>query len=167
MALKSGKSKEEENKKATPAKTTVKKAVVKKEEPDYNYTKKFSESKKKIEKNVNQNKLEKDGVVKNKEGKVAVKPYEKKFIPADKTRTKAMVVDSKGKTVKVASSKSGVKTGNERLYNEYKRDSTETMKRRENNANFVRVNTNTKPQLTEKDLKSLKNLKKVSFKLSS
>jgi hypothetical protein len=122
---------------------------------DFSYTKKFSERKKNIEKAT----VAKGITVSN--NTATAKPYEKKFVPADAKRTKALIVDSSGKTVKTATSKSGVKTGNERLYREFKRDSTDTMKRRERNANFRNVNTGSKKKLTASDLKSLKDLGKI------
>ena len=122
---------------------------------EFSYTKKYSESKKKIEKNTPTN------VKVSASGTSSAKPYEKKFVPADAKRTRASIVDSSGKTVKTATSKSGVKTGNERLYREFKRDSTDTMNRRNKEANFRNVNTGAKKNLTASDLKTLKDLGKI------
>jgi hypothetical protein len=122
---------------------------------EFSYTKKFSESKKKIEKAS----AAKGITVSN--NTASAKPYEKKFIPADKKRTNAIIVDGNGKTVKSANSKIGSRASNEKLYKEFKRDSTDTMKRRERNANFRNVNTGSKKNLTASDLKSLKDLGKI------
>ena len=151
----------------TSKKSVEKKAEVSKvdNKKDIEYTKKFSESSKKINNNLNNNKLEKSGVKKSSDGSATVKPYEKKFIPASKNRTSAAIVDGKGNLVKRADTKKGAATGNENLYREYKRDSINTMNRRSNNANFINVNTNKKQVLTKKDLASLSNMKKI--KLSS
>lgn len=130
------------------------------------YTKKFSESKKTIESN------EKKGVTPKglnvSKGLATSKPYEKKFlagkaessnkkIPTDSKRTKAIIVDGKGKSVKVANK------GNEQLYREYKRDSTNTMNMRNKNANFYNVQTGAKKNLTNSDKKILVDLKKANF----
>jgi hypothetical protein len=125
-------------------------------EAKFSYTKKFTDSKKKMEKAPAMS-----GVKVSASGTSSAKPYEKKFIPADKKRTNAVIVDSKGKTVKAADSKKGSKSANEKLYKEFKRDSTDTMKRRERNANFRDVNTGAKKNLTASDLKSLKDLGKI------
>jgi hypothetical protein len=122
---------------------------------DFSYTKKFSERKKNIEKSS----AAKGITVSN--NIASAKPYEKKFIPADKKRTNAIIVDGKGKTVKSANSKIGSRASNEKLYKEFKRDSTDTMKRRERNANFRNINTGSKKKLTASDLKSLKDLGKI------
>lgn len=127
---------------------------------DVTYTKKFTESKKKIDANVKSGALSKSGVVSS-DNKATVKPYEKKFIPAGKGNTYAKVVDSKGSLVKSADNKVGAKTSNERLYAEFKRDSTDTMNRRKANLNFVDVNIGNKKDLTAKDLQSLRDLRKI------
>lgn len=123
---------------------------------EFSYTKKYSESKKKIEKAPATS-----GVKVSSSGTSSAKPYEKRFIPADKKRTNAIIVDSNGRTVKSADSKIGSRASNEKLYKEFKRDSTDTMKRRERNANFRDVNTGAKKNLTASDLKSLKDLGKI------
>lgn len=124
------------------------------------YTKKFTESAKKIDANVKSGALSKSGVVSS-NNKATVKPYEKKFIPAGKGNTYAKIVDGQGKLVKTADSKVGANTSNERLKKEFQRDSTNTMKRREANLNFVKVNTGDKKILTAKDLQSLRDLSKI------
>lgn len=124
------------------------------------YTKKFTESAKKIDANVKSGALSKSGVVSS-NNKATVKPYEKKFIPAGKGNTYAKIVDGQGKLVKTADSKVGANTSNERLKKEFQRDSTNTMNRREANLNFVKVNTGDKKMLTAKDLQSLRDLNKI------
>lgn len=134
-----------------------------KETPSVEYNKKFTESSKKINANVKSGALEKSGVV-SKDSKATVKPYEKKFIPADKGRTYALVVDGKGSTVKTADKKLGSDTANKRLYKEFKRDSTDTMNRRNANLNFVKVNTGKKDNLSNKDIQSLNDMSKLKVK---
>lgn len=128
-------------------------------EAEFSYTKRFTDSKKRIEKA-----SAPSGVKVSASGTSSAKPYEKKFVAADGKRTKASIIDSSGKTVKTADSKSGVKTGNERLYKEFKRDSTDTMNRRSRNANFRDVNTGKKENLSASDLKTLKDLGKIKKK---
>jgi len=123
---------------------------------EFSYTKKYSESKKKIEKNTPTN------VKVSASGTATAKPYEKKFIPADTKRTRAMIVDGKGSKVKEA--KGVTRKSNEQLYREYKRDSTYTMDRRNRNANFRNINTGKKENLSAADLKTLKNLDKIKKK---
>lgn len=131
---------------------------------DVEYTKKFSSSKKTYEANEKKG-LTPKGINVSK-GSATAKPYEKKFlagraesgnkkIPTDPKRTKAIIVDGKGKSIKVANK------GNEQLYREYKRDSTNTMNMRNKNANFYNVQTGTKKNLTSSDKKTLVNLKKA------
>ena len=134
-----------------------------KETPNVTYNNKFKVQSKKIESNVKSGALASSGVV-SKDSKATVKPYEKKFIPADKGRTYALVVDGKGSTVKTANKKVGADTANKRLYNEFKRDSTDTMNRRNANLNFVKVNTGKKDNLTSKDVQSLKDMNKLKRK---
>ena len=140
--------------------------AIKKNEKSVNveYTKKFSSEKKKYEDNEKKGKLP-SGINVSK-GSATAKPYEKKFlagqaessnkkIPTDPKRTKAIIVDGKGKSIKVANK------GNEQLYREYKRDSTNTMNMRNKNANFYNVQTGTKKNLTSSDKKILVNLGKA------
>lgn len=128
-------------------------------EAEFSYTKRFTDSKKRIEKS-----SAPSGVKVSASGTSSAKPYEKKFVPADKKRTNAMIVDGKGKVVKTADSKVGSRAANEKLYREYKRDSTDTMNRRNRNANFRDVNTGKKENLTASDLKTLKDLGKIKKK---
>ena len=85
---------------------------------DIEYTKKFSKSKKKYEENEKKGLTPKGISVSN--GAATAKPYEKKFIKADKTRTSAVIVDSTGKKVKTATTNKGSDYGNKMLYREYK-----------------------------------------------
>ena len=144
----------------TPKKKDEKKAVATKTTATPEYNKKFTESAKRIEANVKKGALKESGVVSS-GNKATVKPYEKKFIPAGKGNTYAKIIDGDGKLVKSADSKVGAKTSNERLEREFKRDSTNTMKRREANVNFVQVNTGKKKDLNQADLKSLLDLSKI------
>jgi hypothetical protein len=127
--------------------------------PDANfeYTKKYSDSKKKIEKTPAVS-----GIKVSTTGTATAKPYEKKFIPADSKRTRAIIVDGKGSKVK--ESKGVTRRSNEELYREYKRDSTDTMNRRNRNANFRNISTGKKDNLSAADLKTLKNLDKIKKK---
>ena len=123
------------------------------------YTKKYSSSKKKYEENEKKG-LTPTGINVSK-GSATAKPYEKKFIKSDSARTSAVIVDSSGKKVKTATTNKGSDYGNKMLYREYKRDSTDTMNRRNKNANFYNVQTGTKKNLTSSDKKTLVNLKKA------
>lgn len=134
------------------------KVLPKKTEPTY--TRKFTEGKKKIDANVKKGNLKGSGVVFSND-EATLKPYEKKFIPAGNGNTYAKIVDGQGKLVKTADSKVGSYTANERLKKEFQRDSTNTMKRREANLNFVKVNTGKKQNLTQADLKMLLGLSKI------
>jgi hypothetical protein len=125
---------------------------------DVSYTKKFTETKKKVEKAAPVK-----GVTVSK-GNASAKPYEKKFIPADGKRTAAVIVDGKGNTVKKATSRVGQKTANERLYREFKRDSTNTMNSRNANANFRNISVGAKKNLTAKDKDTLSSLGKIKKK---
>jgi hypothetical protein len=127
--------------------------------PDANfeYTKKYADSKKKIEKNPVP-----AGIKVSATGTSSAKPYEKKFIPADSKRTRAMIVDGKGSKVK--ESKGVTRKSNDQLYREYKRDSTDTMDRRNRNANFRNISTGKKDNLSAADLKTLKSLDKIKKK---
>ena len=123
------------------------------------YTKRYSSSKKKYEEN------EKKGLIPKginvSKGSATAKPYEKKFIKSDNARTSAMIVDSSGSKVKTATTNKGSDYGNKMLYREYQRDSTDTMNRRNKNANFYNVQTGTKKNLTNSDKKILVDLKKA------
>jgi hypothetical protein len=120
------------------------------------YTKKYSDRKKTIEKAPATK-----GVTVS-AGTATAKPYEKKFIPADSKRQRAIIIDSKGNKVK--ESKGVTRKSNDQLYREYKRDSIYTMDRRNRNANFRNINTGKKESLSAADLKTLKNLSKIKKK---
>jgi hypothetical protein len=129
--------------------------------PDANfeYTKKYADSKKKIEKNPAPS-----GVKVSTTGASSAKPYEKKFIPATSKRTNAIIVDGKGKKVKEASTAVGSRRSNDQLYREYKRDSTNTMDRRNRNANIRNISVGAKKELSASDLKILKTSGKIKNK---
>ena len=120
------------------------------------YTKKYSDRKKTIEKAP----ATKGVTVSS--GTATAKPYEKKFIPADSKRQRAIIIDGKGNKVK--ESKGVTRKSNDQLYREYKRDSIYTMDRRNRNANFRNINTGKKESLSAADLKTLKNLSKIKKK---
>jgi hypothetical protein len=120
------------------------------------YTKKYSDRKKTIEKAPATK-----GVTVS-AGTATAKPYEKKFIPADSKRQRAIIIDGKGNKVK--ESKGVTRKSNDQLYREYKRDSIYTMDRRNRNANFRNINTGKKESLSAADLKTLKNLSKIKKK---
>jgi hypothetical protein len=120
------------------------------------YTKKYSDRKKTIEK------APATKGVTVFAGTATAKPYEKKFIPADSKRQRAIIIDGKGNKVK--ESKGVTRKSNDQLYREYKRDSIYTMDRRNRNANFRNINTGKKESLSAADLKTLKNLSKIKKK---
>jgi hypothetical protein len=95
------------------------------------------------------------------EGKATVKPYEKKFVPASKERGDASIVDGGGKTIKT--SISGSQKSREDLRREYVKDSTDTMQRREKNANYYNVTSGSKKNLTAADKKDLLKLGKAKL----
>jgi len=171
------KEKKKEVTKTTPAKTTpAKTPAVKKDEkktivttkktvstpttPNIEYTKRFTESAKKIDKNVKEGKFESSGV-KYSGGKAEVKQYPKRY-DYGKSGQKDRVLDSKGKVVSEAktTTKSGEKF-NPEFRKQFVRDSTDYANRASNNLNFVKVNTGNKKTLTAKDLKALKDLNKI------
>ena len=88
-----------------------------------------------------------------KDGKATAKPYEKKFIGASKNRTNAVITDSNNKIV--ASSKEGSKKSIAELRRSFVNDSTDTMNRRNNTANYYNLISGSKKQLTSKDRKDL------------
>lgn len=161
-----------EKKKETPAKApaakkeekkatvTTKKTVTTPTTPNIEYTKKFTESAKKIDKNVKEGKFESSGV-KYTGGKAEAKQYPKSY-DYGKPGQKDRVLDSKGKVVREAktTTKSGEKF-NPEFRKQFVRDSTDYANRASNNLNFVKVNTGNKKTLTAKDLKDLKDLSKI------
>lgn len=88
-----------------------------------------------------------------KDGVAKAKPYEKKYIPASDKRTNAVITDGKNNIIN--SSKEGSKKSISNLRNTYVKDSTETMNRRNNNANYYNLTSGSKKQLTNLDKKSL------------
>lgn len=155
-----------EKKKETPVKTPVvkkeekkiavsaKKTVAPSPAPNIEYTKKFTETAKKVEGNLKSGKLESSGV-KYAGGKAEVKQYPKKY-EYGKPGQKDRVLNSKGKVVKEA--KNLTKTGekfNPEFRKQFVRDSTDYANRASNNLNFVNVRTGNKKTLTAKDIKSL------------
>ena len=181
MALNS-KEKKKEATKTTPAKTTTAKTpVVKKDEkkavvttnkkvattsaePNFGYTKVFTESAKKINENVKKGKFESSGV-KYSGGKAETKQYPKRY-DYGKPGQKDRVLDSKGKVVSEAktTTKSGEKF-NPELRKQFVRDSTDYARRAANNLNFVNVHTgNKKTPLTSEDIKGLRTTKKIAIR---
>ena len=96
------------------------------------------------------------------DGKATAKPYEKRFIPADKNRSDALIVDSGNKTVK--KSVTGSQKSREDLRTSFVKDSTDTMQRRNSNSNFYNVASGSKKDLSESDKKSLISLGKAKIK---
>jgi hypothetical protein len=96
------------------------------------------------------------------DGKATVKPYEKKFIPASDKRSNASIADGGGKTIKT--SISGSKKSREDLRTSFVKDSTDTMQRREKNANYYNITSGSKQNLTDAEKKSL--VKQGKAKLS-
>lgn len=92
-------------------------------------------------------------------GKATVKPYEKKFVPASDKRGNASIVDGGGKTIKTSTT--GSKKSREDLEKTYKKDSTDTMQRREKNANYYNVTSGSKKNLTDADKRDLLKLGKA------
>lgn len=88
-----------------------------------------------------------------KDGVAKAKPYEKKFVDASKGRTNAVITDSNNKTI--ASSKEGSKKSVAELRRSYVKDSTDTMNRRNSNANYYNLTSGSKKELTSKDKKDL------------
>jgi hypothetical protein len=130
---------------------------------DVSYTKKFNEGSKVIDSKLKAGGMKELGVV-SKKSTVTAKPYEKKFLPGDKKRTYASIVDGKGAISKSADKRLGPKTANKKLYDEYKKDSTDTMNRRNKNLNYVNVHTGKKTNLNSKDLKNLLATNKITKK---
>jgi hypothetical protein len=128
-------------------------------DPGFSLTSKFSRVKSSQDKN------EKSGVTPSglniSNGKATAKPYEKRFIAADKNRSDALIVDSGNKTVK--KSVTGSQSSRENLRKEFVRDSTDTMQRRNNNANYYNVTSGSKKDLTDKDKKDLLKLGKAKL----
>lgn len=88
-----------------------------------------------------------------KDGVAKAKPYEKKFIPASDKRSNASIVDGGGKTTKT--SISGSKKSREDLRTSFVKDSTDTMDRRNKNANYYNITSGSKKVLTDAEKKAL------------
>lgn len=96
--------------------------------------------------------------INTKDGVAKAKPYEKKFIPASDKRSNASVVDGAGKTIKTSTS--GSEKSREDLRRSYVKDSTDTMDRRNKNADYFNVTSGSKKNLSSSDKKSLVSLGK-------
>lgn len=88
-----------------------------------------------------------------KNGVATAKPYEKKFVPASDKRTNASITDSNNKTI--ASSKEGSKKSISELRSSFVKDSTDTMNRRNSNANYYNLTSGSKKNLSDSDKKTL------------
>jgi len=110
----------------------------------------------------NQDSNEKKGYVPSgldvKDGVAKAKPYEKKFVAANEKRSNSIVVDGGGKTIKTSTP--GSQSSRENLRREYVKDSTDTMDRRNKNANYYNVTSGSKKDLTDADKKGLISLRK-------
>jgi len=98
-------------------------------------------------------------------GKATAKPYPKTFVKGNEN-VSAKVLDSSGKPTAVASTNKGINFGNEKLYNEFKRDSTATMKMRNLNASQYNItggfkSTNNATEAEKKILVNIGKAKKV------
>jgi len=82
-----------------------------------------------------------------KDGVAKAKPYEKKFIPASSKKSDASIVDGGGKTTKT--SITGSKKSREDLRASFVKDSTDTMDRRNKNANFYNLTSGSKKSLSD------------------
>jgi len=91
-------------------------------------------------------------------GRATAKPYEKKFIPANDKRSNSVIVDSKNKIIKTSTT--GSQGSRENLRREFVKDSTDTMQRRNKNANYYNVTSGSKKELSDSDKKGLVSQKK-------
>ena len=87
-----------------------------------------------------------------KNGRATAKPYEKTFIPSSKEKGNASIVSGKNT---LASSAQGSKKSEEDLRSKYVKDSTDTMQRREKNANYFNITSGSKKNLTDAEKKAL------------
>jgi hypothetical protein len=94
-----------------------------------------------------------------KDGVAKAKPYEKKFIPASDKKSNASIVDAGGKTIKT--SISGSQSSRDNLRRDFVSDSTDTMNRRNKNANYYNVSSGSKKNLTDADKKTLLSMGKA------
>lgn len=93
-----------------------------------------------------------------KDGVATAKPYEKRFIAANEKRSNSIVVDGSNKTIKTSTP--GSQSSRENLRREYVKDSTDTMDRRNKNANYYNVTSGSKKNLSDVDKKDLISLRK-------
>ena len=120
-------------------------------EASFSLTSRFSKVKNAQDKNEKEGKS--PSGLNTKEGTATVKPYEKKFIPASDKRGNASIVDGGGKTTKT--SISGSKKSREDLRTSFVKDSTDTMDRRNKNANYYNITSGSKKVLTDAEKKAL------------
>jgi hypothetical protein len=92
-------------------------------------------------------------------GMASARPYEKKFVPSSKSNQRASIIGGDNKTV--GQSKGYDKYSEKNLRKKFVADSTDTMNRRNANANFYNVQAGKKKVLTEADKKSLVGLNKA------
>lgn len=85
-------------------------------------------------------------------GRATAKPYEKTFVPSSKEKGNASIVSGK-KTI--ASSAQGSQKSEQDLKSKFVKDSTDTMQRREKNANYYNITSGSKKNLTEAEKKAL------------
>lgn len=120
-------------------------------EASFSLTSRFSKVKNSQDKNEKEGKS--PSGLNAKEGKATVKPYEKKFIPASDKRGNASIVDGGGKTIKTSTT--GSQKSREDLRKSFVKDSTDTMQRREKNANYYNITSGSKKNLTDAEKKAL------------
>ena len=78
-------------------------------------------------------------------GVARAKPYEKKFVAADKNKSASAIVSGEGKTIKQASGYAGKqKQNNENLRKEFVKDSLSTMNSRNRNAEQYNITSGAK-----------------------
>ena len=94
-------------------------------------------------------------------GKASATPYEKTY-SAGKSGQQARVLTGDKKIAKSSSTKKGIDFGKKELRKEFLRDSTDTMNRRNRNANAINVSAGNKKKLTKADLDSMLNRKNVN-----
>jgi len=93
-------------------------------------------------------------------GKASAKPYEKSY-SAGKSGQQDRVMTGDKKIAKSSSTKKGIDFGKKELRKEFVKDSTNTMNRRNRNANAINVSAGNKKKLTKADLESMQNRKNV------
>ena len=93
-------------------------------------------------------------------GKASAKPYEKSY-SAGKSGQQDRVMTGDKKIAKSSSTKKGIDFGKKELRKEFVRDSTDTMNRRNRNANAINVSAGNKGTLSQEDLDSMLNRKNI------